>query len=64
MTSQNDRIKNHLQNVGRISPLVALDLYGCFRVAARIADLRNTGLAIKMKRIKRNGKSFAEYSLG
>jgi|TARA_R110000765_G_scaffold30028_1_gene71340 hypothetical protein len=64
MTSQNDRIKNHLQNVGRISPLVALDLYGCFRLAARIADLRGTGLAIKMKRIKRNGKSFAEYSLG
>jgi hypothetical protein len=62
--SQKDRIKLSLLEGGRITPLGALEVYGCFRLAARIADLRAEGMAITMKRVKRNGKTFAEYSLG
>lgn len=47
-----------------ITPLVALERMGCFRLAARISDLRRSGYRIAMTRIKTDGgKSVAEYRL-
>ena len=46
-----------------ISPLEALQEYGCFRLAARIAELREDGLNIETVQTKQNGKTFATYQL-
>lgn len=41
--SQKKSILLHLNKVGNISPIEALNNYGCFRLAARIKDLRDDG---------------------
>tara|TARA_B110000977_G_scaffold102497_1_gene134003 strand:- start:151 stop:354 length:204 start_codon:yes stop_codon:yes gene_type:complete len=46
-----------------ITPLEALNLYGCFRLAAIIHKLRNSGMEIKTVNKTQNGKTFAQYFL-
>ena len=41
--TQNDLILEHLKEHGTINPLQALELYGSFRLSARILDLRQDG---------------------
>ena len=41
--SQKRQILWHLKQRGSIEPLQALNLYGCFRLAARIEELRTEG---------------------
>ncbi len=60
MDSQRILIKKHLIRYGSINPLEALQKYGCFRLAARISDLRNEGLEIKTD----NSNKYAIYKLG
>ena len=60
--SQKLLIKRHLISQP-ISPLEALQEYGCFRLAARIAELREDGLNIETVQTKQNGKTFATYQL-
>lgn len=61
--TQEKAILTHLKKVGAITPLQALQSYGCFRLGARIYDLKQKGHKIK-KRMIRSGKSnYAEYSL-
>ena len=43
MPSQEDSILNHLKSGKTITPIEALNLYGSFRLAARIASLRSQG---------------------
>lgn len=61
--SQNNSILEHLKNIGSITPLEALKLYGCFRLGARCYDLKKMGFNIKTEIVKDNGKHFAKYSL-
>lgn len=61
--TQNEEIKNHLEQGWAITPIQALQLYGCFRLAARILDLREAGLDVKMKMVLGGEKRYAEYSL-
>ena len=62
--SQRLRILAHLRSGKSITPLEALNLYGCFRLGARIWDLRNEGYDIGMELVKnQNGKRFACYYL-
>lgn len=61
--TQCDRIICHLSTGKPISPLAALNRFGCFRLAARIKDLRKDGHKIKTERVTRRGKTFAEYRL-
>ena len=61
--SQCDDILKHLKTKGSITPIEALQLYGCFRLAARIKDLREQGNNIYSARVSQNGKEFARYSL-
>ena len=62
-------IRDHLLNGGSITALEALREYGCYRLASRINDLRNEGLAIsktmEVSISKVTGKAvrFARYSL-
>lgn len=66
--TQREMIKNHLQTFGSITPMEALNEYGCFRLAARIADLKREGMEIKKESVthlSRLGKkiSFARYRI-
>jgi hypothetical protein len=64
MKSQNKEIKNWLETGNSITPIEALNLFGCFRLGARIHDLKNKfGLDIKTEIVEQNKKRFAKYSL-
>jgi len=60
--TQNEAILKHLKK-RPITPLQALNLYGCFRLAARISNLRSQGFEIQTKTVSKNGKTFAKYCL-
>ena len=60
--SQQQQILRHLQK-RPITPLEALNRYGVFRLAARIADLRASGHPIVTDRVERDGKTFARYRM-
>jgi len=63
MKSQYAKIRDRLESGKSITPLQALRLYGCFRLGARVYDLRQAGMNIKTETIKRNGKQYAKYTL-
>lgn len=61
--SQNERILAHLSIYGSITPIEALEKFGCFRLASRIDELRGMGHFILTKMVKTNGKPHAKYVL-
>ena len=61
--SQEKRILNYLQNGGKITPMEALNKFGCLRLSGRIYDLKRKGYNIKSSRITVNKKQVAQYSL-
>ena len=62
--SQNALIKGWLLNGYSLTQLEALTQFGCFRLAARIADLRDKGLNIVTDMVTlENGKRVARYIL-
>ena len=62
--TQNDTILNHMMTGRSISPLEALGLYGVFRLAARVFELKGMGVDIqKVTKVDINGKQYAEYSI-
>ncbi|SFI70016.1 Helix-turn-helix domain-containing protein [Pseudomonas guineae] len=67
-SSQCAAIRRHLETGKTITAIEALDAFGCFRLAARINDLINAGLAVErtlVAVINRDGKKVrvAEYSM-
>jgi len=63
--SQNQKILTHIvRNKKGITPITALNRYGCFRLASRIHDLRAKGFIIKTGMENKNGKTYARYFLG
>tara|TARA_R110000823_G_scaffold203197_1_gene334033 strand:+ start:4121 stop:4336 length:216 start_codon:yes stop_codon:yes gene_type:complete len=61
MKGQTIEILTHLEEHGSIDPLTALRQYGCFRLAARIHDLRFQGHKIETKYKIVGEKRYAEY---
>ncbi len=62
--SQESRILDYLKSGRLLTPIGALKLFGCFRLAARIAELRAAGHLIATNTIKtRSGKRIAAYVL-
>ncbi len=60
--SQIDLIRNHLNCGNPITSLEALEMFGCFRLAAIIHSLKKQGMAIESKTVTtRNNKKIAEY---
>lgn len=57
------QISEHLKQYGSITAIEALNNYGCFRLAARVNDLRKTGLDVKNEIVKERNKRFARYYL-
>ena len=60
---QVDEIRQALLDGKSITPLDALRDYGCFRLAARIDELRRQGYCITTEFQHRNGKKYASYRL-
>ena len=65
MKTQCQMIREHLEAGHRLSPIEALDRFGCFRLASRINELRKQGLDIRTDIVEgaENGKRWAEYWL-
>ena len=61
--SQNALIKGCLLNGHSITALDALNMFGCFRLSARIANLKDQGMNITTEMVEINDKRIAKYSL-
>jgi hypothetical protein len=61
--SQTALIKGWLLNGRSITQLDALNMFGCFRLAARIANIREEGFDIVTDMITVNDKRVANYYL-
>ena len=61
--SQNAGILAALKQGARITPMGDLRRFGCFRLSARIADIRKMGYKVKTRIVSRNRKNYAEYYL-
>ena len=61
--SQNALIKGWLLNGYSITPMEALNMFGCFRLSARIANLRDEGMPVVTDMVTINDKRVARYYL-
>jgi len=61
--SQNSEILEHLQQGDSITALEALKRFGCFRLAARIKDLKEQGHMIQCRTLNLGAKKVAQYSI-
>jgi len=61
--SQNKLIRKHLEDGIAISPMDALQLYDCFRLSARIYDLKRQGMPIVSEMVYQDRKHYARYWL-
>lgn len=61
--SQTKQIETYLKKGKALTPIVALKLFGCLRLAARVNDLRAQGLKIDSRIVEKGGKRFAEYKV-
>ena len=60
--SQSTEILRYMKR-NSITPVEALSNIGCFRLAARIKNLRDMGHNIRTSMVCQNGKRFARYTL-
>ena len=59
--TQNQLILNYLKKGNSITSLEALQKFNCFRLSARIFNLREDGYNIITKYITNNNTTYAEY---
>ena len=64
-TSQKEMILEYLQLGHALTPLEALRYFGCFRLGARIADIKKEGYNIHSELVHdpKTGKRYASYIL-
>lgn len=63
VSGQSKFILDYLESGNEITPLDALRMFGCFRLGARIFDLKALGYNIETNMITKDGKTFASYKL-
>ena len=61
--TQIDGIRAHLLKGHPITPMQALKLFGCFRLAAVIFRLREEGFTIETELVCKGKKKWASYTL-
>ena len=61
--TQTQRILIYLKTGKSLTPIEALQKFGCFRLAARISDLRRDGHKIWTNYVQKDKKIFAAYKL-
>lgn len=61
--TQKEKIRDYLVNGGTLTPLDALEKFGCFRLATRVFELKKEGLDIKTEMVENEatGKRYAKY---
>ena len=60
--TQSEQILNHLKSGHSITPIDALNLFGCFRLGARVFELKRSGHNIHSELCELdNGKHVARY---
>jgi hypothetical protein len=60
--TQKNEIKFHLKMGFRITAVDALDKFGCFRLAARIKEIKDEGMEVEKVMVKTiNGTHVAQY---
>ena len=64
-TAQSKQILEYMRQGNSITPLEALNLFGCMRLGARIYDLSQAGHVIHREMVhdQRTGKKYASYRL-
>jgi hypothetical protein len=60
MKTQNEKILSYLKAGKKLTPLQALNKFGCFRLSARVGELKREH-PIKMKMVAVNDKHVAQY---
>jgi hypothetical protein len=60
--SQKTQILMHIKK-RPIDPIQALERYGCFRLAARVMELRDSGHKIRTEWVNTGDKRYARYRL-
>lgn len=61
--TQENAVLEHLKQQKSITPIEALQQYGCFRLASIIHKLKKKGYEIQTEIIKQDEKNFAKYKL-
>lgn len=66
--TQCERIVRHMNDIGSIDPMIAMQDYGIMRLASRISDLRRMGIPVQremVRHVNRYGEitHYARYSL-
>ena len=61
--TQKEAILDYLKKGNSLTPLEALNMFGCFRLSARIQDLEAEGNIIDSKPVTHNGKTYSSYKL-
>ena len=66
--TQTEKILRHMERFGSITPIEALQEYGCMRLASRISDIKRSGIPVHREIVKAKNRFgepvvFASYSL-
>ena len=61
--SQRDRILAHLKSGKPLTGLEALSRFNCYRLSARIGELRESGYRIERTWVQKGDKRYAKYQL-
>lgn len=61
--TQGNRILAALKRGDKLTPLDALRRFACFRLGARVYELRQAGYRINSKLVRRSGARVAQYTL-
>ncbi len=61
--AQTDAILNYVIKYGKITAKDAVNDLDCYRLAARIYDLRRRGADIKSRLVSKNNKHYSVYYL-
>ncbi len=62
--TQLQQIRKYLERGGKLTPIAALNMFGCLSLAQRIMNLRDQGMNIKTDMITTaTGKRIGKYSL-
>lgn len=59
--TQTQAIQKHLQDGNSITEMEALNMFGCFRLASRIYDIKQNWVKVVKEMIGKRGASFASY---
>ena len=59
--NQTEMVLDYIQKNGSITPLEALQFLGCFRLGARVWEIRSSGIPVEKEMVEENGKRYAKY---